>query len=80
MHIKANNRRHGVFKSKQIEVIAEGESEHTRILRVATNGGIWWNSTYLMIKRAIDLKDALTRYQDHDEYAVDNDDRLTKDD
>ncbi|KAM0708104.1 hypothetical protein Q7P35_004753 [Cladosporium inversicolor] len=80
MHIKANNRRRGIFKSKQIEVIAEGESEHTRILRVVTNGGIRWNSTYLMIKRAIDLKDALTLYQDHDEYAVDNDDRLTKDD
>ena len=80
MHIKANNRRRGIFESKQMEVIAEGESEHTRILRVVTNGGIRWNSTYLMIKRAIDLKDALTLYQDHDEYAVDDDDRLTKDD
>jgi len=63
-----------------MEVIAEGKSEHTRILRVVTNRGIRWNSTYLMIKRAINLKDALTLYQDHDEYVVDDDDCLTKDD
>jgi hypothetical protein len=46
-----------------MEIIAEGESSHTKILRLVNNGGIRWNSTYLMIERAIHLRDALTLYQ-----------------
>jgi hypothetical protein len=65
VHIKANNARVGVFESKQQEIIDDDDSHHTRILRLVTNGGIRWNSTYLMIERAIYLKDALTLYQDH---------------
>ncbi|KAI6788857.1 hypothetical protein KC343_g6741 [Hortaea werneckii] len=82
MNIKANNRRRGIFESKQMEIIAKDESEHTKILRVVTNGGIRWNSTYLMIKRAIHLRDALTLYQVHEDGAIDlhDDDHLTRDD
>ena len=35
-----------------------------KIYRVVMNGGIRWNSTYLMIERAMLLKDALYLYQD----------------
>jgi hypothetical protein len=59
-HIKANNSRITLFESKQREATAGGEAE--KILRLVTNGGIRWNSTYLMIERVIKLKDALTLY------------------
>jgi hypothetical protein len=39
-HIKANNSRVAVFKSKQAEAIVDGETSHTKILRLVTNGGI----------------------------------------
>ena len=62
-HIKANNSRIAVFESKQAEAIAEGiETSHKKILRLVNNGGIRWNSTYLMIDRAVYLRDALTLY------------------
>jgi hypothetical protein len=64
-HIKANNRRRALFESKQVEANAEsgdGETSHTKILRLVNNGGIRWNSTYLMIDRAIHLRDALSLY------------------
>ncbi|KAM0698006.1 hypothetical protein Q7P36_002860 [Cladosporium allicinum] len=61
-HIKANNSRRVVFESKQTEVIDEGDTSHTKILRLVRNGGIRWNSTYLMIERAMHLRDALTLY------------------
>jgi hypothetical protein len=51
-----------------------------KILRVVTNGGIRWNSTYLMIERGIRLKDALTLYQSYEESDIHKDDLLTKDD
>ena len=66
-----------MFESKQAEAIAEGvETSHVKILRLVTNGGIRWNSTYLMIERAILLRDALTLYQSHEEANIDKDDLL----
>ncbi|KAM0707349.1 hypothetical protein Q7P35_003993 [Cladosporium inversicolor] len=79
-HIKENNVRIAVFESKQTEVIADKESPHTRILRLVTNGGIRWNSTYLMIERAIYLKDALTLYQNHEADDMNDEDLLKKED
>jgi hypothetical protein len=35
-----------------------------KIYRVVVNGGIRWNSTYLMIERTMKLKDAIHLYQD----------------
>jgi hypothetical protein len=35
-----------------------------KIYRVVVNGGIRWNSTYLIIERAMKLKDAIHLYQD----------------
>jgi hypothetical protein len=77
-HIKANNKRIGVFESKQREATMADEPE--KILRLVTNGGIRWNSTYLMIDRGIRLKDALTLYQNDEESTILEDDLLTKDD
>ena len=54
--------------------------EAKKILRLVTNGGIRWNSTYLMIDRNIYLKDALTLYQSDEESNIHKDDLLTKDD
>jgi hypothetical protein len=82
-HIKANNRRRTLFESKQAEANAEsgdGETSHAKILRLVNNGGIRWNSTYLMIDRAIHLRDALSLYQDHPETGLDDGDLLSKND
>jgi hypothetical protein len=79
-HIKANNRRRTLFESKQIETAESGETSHTKILRLVTNGGIRWNSTYLMIERAIYLRDALTLYQDHPDTGLEDGDLLSKHD
>lgn len=79
-HIKANNSRIALFESKQTETTADRESSHTRILRLVNNGGIRWNSTYLMIERAIHLRDALTLYQSHEEATVQQGDQLDRDD
>jgi hypothetical protein len=63
MHIMASNSHIALFESKQTEVILEGkETPYTKILRLVTNGGIRWNSTYLMIERALHLRDALMLY------------------
>jgi hypothetical protein len=79
-HIKANNLRIAIFESKQSEVITDGETPHTKILRLVTNGGIRWNSTYLMINRTIYLRDALTLYQSHDDVELHKDNHLTRED
>jgi hypothetical protein len=77
-HIKANNSRITLFESKQREATMDGEAE--KVLRLVTNGGIRWNSTYLMIERAVKLKDALTLYQADEASTILEDDLLTKDD
>jgi hypothetical protein len=69
-----------IFESKQSEVITNSETPHTKILRLVTNGGIRWNSTYLMIDRAIYLRDALTLYQSYDDVELHKDDHLTRED
>ncbi|KAM0699719.1 hypothetical protein Q7P36_000722 [Cladosporium allicinum] len=69
-----------VFESKQTEVIDEGDTSHIKILRLVRNGGIRWNSTYLMIERAMHLRDALTLYQSHEEDDMHESDLLTRED
>jgi hypothetical protein len=51
VYIKANNQRREIFEGKQREVIQEVGDEPitSKIYRAVTNGGIRWNSTYLMI-------------------------------
>jgi hypothetical protein len=52
-----------LFESKHTEVADEySETSYSKILRLVTNGSIRWNSTYLMIERAIHLRDALILY------------------
>lgn len=73
VHIRANNRRRVLFEGWQSDVIdaavpiedADGvkTSLNTTIYRAVVNGGIRWNSTYLMIERALLLKEAITLYQ-----------------
>jgi hypothetical protein len=78
-NIKASSAHRALFESKQMEVTDEsGETSHTRILRLVTNRGIRWNSTYLMIERAIHLRDALTLYQSHEDAEVPTDEQLTR--
>jgi hypothetical protein len=48
--------------------------------RVVANGGIRWNSTYLMIDRAMLLKDAIHLYQDDHHAACEPADYLTAED
>jgi hypothetical protein len=80
-NIKASSARRALFESKQTEVADEsGEASHMRILRLVTNGGIRWNSTYLMIERAIHLRDALTLYQSHEDAKVPMDEQPTRHD
>lgn len=62
LHIKDNSSRRELFEAKQ----READTQATQaIYRAVINGGIRWNSAYLMIHRAMKLRDALTLYQDH---------------
>lgn len=82
IHINTNSKRRGLFESRQREVIDEagGDPLNTRIYRAIVNGGIRWNSTYLMIKRAMLLRDAIHNYQDDPESEFDHADYLTQQD
>jgi hypothetical protein len=51
-----------------------------KMYRDIVNGGIRWNSTYLMINRVICLKDALYLYQDNHYSNSDPADYLTTED
>ena len=65
IHIKHNSSRRSLFESKQCNTYASNGSKDLlaeQIYRVVINGGIRWNSTYLMIERAIKLKDAIYLY------------------
>ena len=78
IHVKSSPARRNYFESKQKEL-----DPVLPVYRLVTNGGIRWNSTYDMIKRALQLKDALELYQSH--YRDDKDlpcaaDELTNDD
>jgi hypothetical protein len=62
VHIKHNSNRWLFFESKQREAAGD---DGAKLYRAVLNGGIRWNSTYEMVHRALQLKDALTLYQDH---------------
>jgi hypothetical protein len=80
-NIKASSSRRALFESKQSELIDEdGDTAHAKIYRLVTNGGIRWNSTYLMIARAIQLKDALMLYQTHKDAEIPEDEQLNRHD
>jgi hypothetical protein len=64
IHIKETVSRRRLFESKQYQTASDEESDTMKIYRVVVNGGIRWNSTYLMIERAMKLKDAIHLYQD----------------
>lgn len=82
IHINTNGKRRGLFESRQREVIDEagGDPLNTRIYRAIVNGGIRWNSTYLMMKRAMLLRDAIHNYQDDPGSEFDHADYLTQQD
>jgi len=64
IHIEETVSRRRLFESKQYQTASDEESYTMKIYRVVVNGGIRWNSTYLMIERAMKLKDAIHLYQD----------------
>jgi hypothetical protein len=78
--IKGSSSKRKLFESKQTELVDDDETSHTKILRLVTNGGIRWNSTYLMIERAIYLRDALTLYQSHEDAAIPENEQLNRHD
>jgi hypothetical protein len=83
LHIKHNGGRRSLFESKQRDANASDGSEDSpaeQIYRVVVNGGIRWNSTYLMIERAMKLKDAIHLYQDDLNADCDTTDYLTAED
>jgi len=81
VHINHNPHRRGLFERRQRDVLDEaGDPLNTKIYRAIVNGGIRWNSTYLMIKRAIKLKEAIHNYQDDVEIDMPSEDYLTPND
>lgn len=83
IHIKSSSSRRLLFESKQRQggsTPEDEESDAMKIYRVVVNGGIRWNSTYLMIERAMLLKDALHLYQDDHHSETDAADYLTSED
>lgn len=79
VHIKDNSSRRLFFESKQREAVGD---DGARLYRAVLNGGIRWNSTYEMVHRALQLKDALTLYQDHyiANRILDSSDQISPDD
>ena len=80
--IKSSGKQRSIFERKQREIIdADGDEPIvSKIYRVILNGGIRWNSTYLMIKRGILLKDAIATYQTDSEAVYNPKDALEKND
>jgi hypothetical protein len=80
IHIKESSSRRLIFKSKQRETVMTEDSDVMKVYRVIVNGGIRWNSTYLMIERAMKLKDAIHLYQEDHHAGCDEADYLTSED
>jgi hypothetical protein len=82
IYIKESSARRLLFESKQRQsfINDDSDSEVMEIYRVVVNGGVRWNSTYLMIERAIRLKDAIHLYQDDHHASCDPADYLTSED
>jgi hypothetical protein len=81
IYIRTNNKRQRLFESRQQDVIDDdSEPLNSRIYKAVANGGIRWNSTYLMIERAILLKDAIQLYQTDSDAEFDEADLLTSKD
>ena len=79
VHARATPKRRALFQQLQKEV----NPDTARLYQLVVNGGIRWNSTYDMIKRALELREAIEQYQqafknDEDEPLID--DWLTNDD
>ncbi len=82
MHVIASGKRTHIFEELQLSENVGIASE--RVWKLVVDGGIRWNSTYAMIRRAIDLREALNIYAlklrvSTDPYDVEtfNDDYLT---
>ena len=79
IHARDGPARRQFFMSKQKEALGDAE----RLYQLVINGGIRWNSTCDMIKRALKLKDAIDLYTMHfrdDAKSPLIDDELTSDD
>jgi len=60
IHVIASDKRTVVFEQLQVEANVGKASK--RIWKLVIDGGIRWNSTYVMIRRALELKEALNIY------------------
>ncbi len=59
-HITRSSRRRLIFDKCQEENLAL--ADHDKIYALIHDGGVGWNSTYMMIEQAIKLKDSLDQY------------------
>ena len=60
VHVTASGKRTELFQKLQLEANTGIASK--RVWKLVLDGGIRWNSTYSMIQRALDLKEALDIY------------------
>ena len=68
-------RRRAIFDKCQEENLAL--ADHDKIYALIRDGGVRWNSTYMMIERAIKLKDSLDQYCYKMSKSADESDRST---
>jgi hypothetical protein len=59
-HVVASGKRTDLFEKLQME--ANVGKANKRIWKLILDGGIRWNSTYAMIERALELREALDAY------------------
>lgn len=72
-HIMASGKRIDIFKALQ-SILNDGIAAG-KIWKVVLDGGIRWNSFYAMIRRALELKDALDAYCFKFRFSTDDEDK-----
>lgn len=59
IHVNYSESRRQAFKAKQ----KEADESATMLYELLVDGGVRWNSAYVMVERLLQLKDAVTLYQ-----------------
>jgi hypothetical protein len=73
VHVVGSGKRTDLFEALQVDANIGVATK--RVWKLVLDGGIRWNSTYLMIRRALELKEALDLYAlklrvSHDPYDI----------
>jgi len=59
IHVNYSEARRQAFKAKQ----KEADESATQLYELLVDGGVRWNSAYVMVERLLQLKDVVTLYQ-----------------